>query len=152
MSGVAGTHRLGGGQRTASEAQGAVRNTGGPIMGGGGTSGSGGGHIVGKGPLEGGLPDAGSLIALADIATDRLYVVVESEQGALHLHLSDMVAREELLNPAAAVRLAFRRTVRCGEGWGQVVQHVGIHISTHFRSPAWIGWIVLVRLLWLVRG
>ena len=64
------------------------------------------------GVLEGGLPDAGSLIALADVATDRLYVVMESEDGSLYLELSDLPASEELRNPDSAVRLAFRRTVR----------------------------------------
>lgn len=70
------------------------------------------GVIGGRGPLEGGLPDAGAIIALADVATDRLYVVVEGEEGAMHLELSDMLARDELANPGAAVRLALRRTVR----------------------------------------
>lgn len=71
----------------------------------------------GRGPLEGGLPDAGALIALADVATDRLYAAMENKDGALHLELSDLTASEDLLDPDSAVRLAFRRSVRSVVGF-----------------------------------
>lgn len=71
----------------------------------------------GRGPLEGGLPDAGALIALADVATDRLYAAMENKDGALHLELSDLTASEDVLDPDSAVRLAFRRSVRSVVGF-----------------------------------
>lgn len=66
------------------------------------------------GALEGGLPDAGAIIALADVETNRVYVAMESEDGSLVLELSELSAGEELRNPDSAVRLVFRRLVRLG--------------------------------------
>jgi hypothetical protein len=88
------------------------------------------------------LPDAGAIIALADVATDRLYVVVESEEGTLHLLLSDAIAREALGSPDAAVRLALRRTVRMGAGDALDAIHHLLkiwHVGILFRL-GWSGW------------
>lgn len=61
--------------------------------------------------FHGGLPDSGALVALEDIATGRLYVVTENQDGSMYLELSDVPAGD-LANHEARVRLAFRRTVR----------------------------------------
>lgn len=88
-------------------------------------------NMGGRGPLEGGLPDAGALIALADVATDRLYVVMENEEGALYLELSDLTASEELLNPDSAVRLAFRRSVRSVVGFTNLCTACPLFLEFH---------------------
>ena len=49
------------------------------LQGGGGDGGGGGEDR----PLEGDLPDDGCILALADVATTRLYVVVEAVDGTL---------------------------------------------------------------------
>lgn len=79
--------------------------------------GPGGGGDGGGGddrPLDGGLPDDGVLIALADVATNRLYAVVEAEDGTLYLELSNALTSEEFMKSSVRdeAKLVFRRTVR----------------------------------------
>ena len=47
-----------------------------------------------------GLPPPGSFIALAEVATDRAYVIVEGEDGSLNLELSDRTAQSFLAGPS----------------------------------------------------
>ena len=47
-----------------------------------------------------GLPPPGSFIALAEVATDRAFVIVESEDGSLNLELSDRTAQSFLAGPS----------------------------------------------------
>ena len=47
-----------------------------------------------------GLPPPGTFIALAEVATDRAYVIVESEDGTLNLELSDRTAQSFLAGPS----------------------------------------------------
>ena len=47
-----------------------------------------------------GLPPPGTFIALAEVATDRAYVIVESEDGTLNLELSDRTAQFFLAGPS----------------------------------------------------
>ena len=65
-------------------------------------------------PLDGGLPDNGVLVALADVATNRLYAVVEAEDGTLYLELSSALTSEEFMKSSVRdeAKLVFRRTVR----------------------------------------
>ena len=66
--------------------------------------------LGGMAPLDGGLPDAGALIAVVDVATDQLYVVTEGEEGQLYLELSGTPASIAELSTGNA-RLVLRRTV-----------------------------------------
>ena len=65
-------------------------------------------------PLDGGLPDNGVLVALADVATNRLYAVFEAEDGTLYLELSSALTSEEFMKSSVRdeAKLVFRRTVR----------------------------------------
>ena len=80
------------------------------LQGGGGDGGGGGEDR----PLEGDLPDDGCILALADVATTRLYVVVEAVDGTLYLELSNTLTDEEFKRDAVRdeARLVFRRQVR----------------------------------------
>ena len=80
------------------------------LQGGDGDGGGGGEDR----PLEGDLPDDGCILALADVATTRLYVVVEAVDGTLYLELSNTLTDEEFKRDAVRdeARLVFRRQVR----------------------------------------